>query len=46
MEIFIAIYWNIGAEIMYRALFILFFIVVCLTALLFTSLKDSFYTFF
>ncbi|WP_246140951.1 hypothetical protein [Bacillus marasmi] len=29
---------------MYKAILFLFFVVVCLTAILFTSLKDSFYT--
>ncbi|MCH6268185.1 MULTISPECIES: hypothetical protein [Neobacillus] len=29
---------------MYKAILFLFFVVVCLTAVVFTSLKDSFYT--
>ncbi|WP_254778672.1 MULTISPECIES: hypothetical protein [unclassified Bacillus (in: firmicutes)] len=29
---------------MYKAVLFLFFVVVCLTAFIFTSLKDSFYT--
>lgn len=29
---------------MYKAILILFFLVVCLTAVVFTGLKDSFYT--
>jgi len=29
---------------MYKAILFLFFIVVCLTAVVLTSLKDSFYT--
>ncbi|WML53850.1 hypothetical protein RCG17_04030 [Neobacillus sp. PS3-12] len=28
---------------MYKAIFFLFFVVICLTAVMFTSLKDSFY---
>jgi hypothetical protein len=33
-----------GAGFMYKAILYLFFIVVCLTAVLFTSLKDSVYS--
>ncbi|MCM3766611.1 MULTISPECIES: hypothetical protein [Bacillaceae] len=29
---------------MYKAILFLFFVVVCLTAVVFTSLKDSFYS--
>nr|WP_249366897.1 hypothetical protein [Neobacillus rhizophilus] len=29
---------------MYKAILFLFFVVVCLTAVVFTSMKDSFYT--
>jgi hypothetical protein len=31
--------------IMYKAILYLFFLVICLTAIVFTSLKDSFYAF-
>ncbi|MCM2531864.1 hypothetical protein NDK43_04990 [Neobacillus pocheonensis] len=30
---------------MYKAILFLFFIIVCLTGVVFTSLKDSFYSF-
>ncbi|MEH7108590.1 hypothetical protein V7083_12585 [Bacillus sp. JJ1764] len=30
---------------MYKAILVLFFVVVCLTAFIFSSLRDSFYTF-
>ncbi|UII54588.1 hypothetical protein LS684_13035 [Cytobacillus spongiae] len=30
---------------MYKAILFMFFVVICLTAIIFTSLKDSFYTF-
>ncbi|HEY4551205.1 MAG TPA: hypothetical protein VIG98_13125 [Bacillus sp. (in: firmicutes)] len=30
---------------MYKAILYLFFVIICLTAIVFTSLKDSFYAF-
>jgi hypothetical protein len=38
-------YKTFGAGNMYKAILFLFFVVVCLTAVIFTSLKDSFYSF-
>jgi hypothetical protein len=34
-----------GDVMMYKAILVMFFIVVCLTAFIFTNLKDNFYAF-
>jgi hypothetical protein len=36
---------KVGAVEMYKAILFLFFIVVCMTAVIFTSLKDNVYSF-
>jgi hypothetical protein len=36
---------NSEGSLMYKAILYLFFLVICLTAIVFSSLKDSFYAF-
>lgn len=35
---------GVGSRVMYKAILVVFFVVVCLTAFIFSNLKESIYT--